>query len=162
MLVTSKRVEGVSFFHLEDRKYRMNKFAAAFPGRIDQISTHEIEVWLNGLGISGRTRNNYRNAVLQLFRYARAGAIEARRRGRSANAFDVVLRPPLRFVRMYLWQLGVLDGAHGAVLCSLAAAQVFVKYADLWAGPDADREPNPVSHATVATPRGDPPSEPPA
>ncbi len=69
--LTSKRVEGVSFFHLEDRKYRMNKFAAAFPGRIDQISTHEIEVWLNGLEISGRTRNNYRNAVLQLFRYAR-------------------------------------------------------------------------------------------
>jgi integrase len=69
--LTSKRVEGVSFFHLEDRKYRMNKFAAAFPGRIDQISTHEIEVWLNGLGISGRTRNNYRNAALQLFRYAR-------------------------------------------------------------------------------------------
>jgi integrase len=70
--LTSKRVEGVSFFHLEDRKYRMNKFAAAFPGRIDQISTHEIEVWLNGLGVSGRTRNNYRNAVLQLFRYARS------------------------------------------------------------------------------------------
>jgi integrase len=70
--LTSKRVEGVGFFHLEDRKYRMNKFAAAFPGRIDQISTHEIEVWLNGLKVSGRTRNNYRNAVLQLFRYARA------------------------------------------------------------------------------------------
>ncbi len=70
--LTSKRVEGVSFFHLEDRKYRMNKFAAAFPGRIDQISTHEIEIWLNGLGISSRTRNNYRNAVLQLFRYARS------------------------------------------------------------------------------------------
>ena len=69
--LTSKRVEGVSFFHLEDRKYRMNKFAAAFPGRIDQIGTHEIEVWLNGLEVSGRTRNNYRNAVLQLFRYAR-------------------------------------------------------------------------------------------
>ena len=69
--LTSKRVEGVGFFHLEDRKYRMNKFAAAFPGRIDQIGTHEIEVWLNGLEVSGRTRNNYRNAVLQLFRYAR-------------------------------------------------------------------------------------------
>jgi len=70
--LTSKRVEGVSFFHLEDRKYRLNKFAGAVPGRIDQITTHEVEVWLNGLGVSGRTRNNYRNAVLQLFRYARA------------------------------------------------------------------------------------------
>jgi len=70
--LTSKRVEGVSFFHLEDRKYRLNKFAGAFPGRIAQVTTHEVEVWLNGLDVSGRTRNNYRNAVLQLFRYARA------------------------------------------------------------------------------------------
>jgi integrase len=69
--LTAKQVEGASFYHLEDRKYRLNKFAKAFPGRIDRISTHEIEVWLNGLGVSGRTRNNYRNAALQLFRYAR-------------------------------------------------------------------------------------------
>lgn len=69
--LTSKRVEGVSPFHLEDRKCRLNRFAAACPGRIDRITTHEVEVWLNGLGVSARTRNNYRNAVLQLFRYAR-------------------------------------------------------------------------------------------
>ena len=55
--LTSKRVEGVGVFHLEDRKYRMNKFATAFPGRIDPIGTHEIEVWLNGLEVSGRTRS---------------------------------------------------------------------------------------------------------
>ena len=42
-LIFSKRVEGVGFFHLEDRKYRMHKFAASFPGRIDQINAHEIE-----------------------------------------------------------------------------------------------------------------------
>jgi integrase len=70
--LTTKQVEGVGFFHLEDRKYRLNKFAGAFPGRIDHITTHEVETWLNGLRVSGRTRNNYRNAVLQLFRYARA------------------------------------------------------------------------------------------
>jgi integrase len=69
--LASKQVEGSSFYHLEDRKYRLKKFAADFPGMIDRITAHEIEVWLNGLGISGRTRNNYRNAVLQLFRYAR-------------------------------------------------------------------------------------------
>lgn len=70
--LTSKQVEGVSFFHLEDRKYRLNKFAEALPGRIDHVTTHEIEVWLNGLGVSARTRNNYRSGALQLFRYARA------------------------------------------------------------------------------------------
>jgi hypothetical protein len=71
----------------------------------------------------------------KLVRYARAGAAQARRRGRRASALDVVLRPPLRFARMYLLQLGFLDGAHGAVLCALAAAQVFLKYAELWADP---------------------------
>jgi uncharacterized protein YggT (Ycf19 family) len=47
---------------------------------------------------------------------------------------DVLVRPPLRFLRMYVLQLGVLDGAHGLVLCALAAVQVFLKYAELWAG----------------------------
>ena len=70
----------------------------------------------------------------KLVRYARAGAVEARRRGRRASALDVILRPPLRFVRMYVLQLGFLDGGHGAVLCALAAAQVFLKYAELWSG----------------------------
>jgi len=69
--MASKRVEGVSFFHLEDRKYRLNKFATKFEGRIDQITAHQIEAWLNALEVSGRTRINYRNALLQLFRYVR-------------------------------------------------------------------------------------------
>jgi hypothetical protein len=38
---------------------------------------------------------------------------------------------------MYLLQLGFLDGPHGAVLCGLAAAQVLLKYAELWARPIA-------------------------
>jgi len=71
----------------------------------------------------------------KLVRYAAAGAEAARRRGRRAGALDVVMRPPLRFARMYVLQLGFLDGAHGAALCALAAAQVFLKYAELWASP---------------------------
>lgn len=69
--LTSKEVGGVSSAHLEDRRHRLNRLAAVFPGRIDLITTHEIESWLNGLKVAGRTRNNYRNAALQLFRYAR-------------------------------------------------------------------------------------------
>ena len=70
----------------------------------------------------------------KLHHYAHAGAERARRAGRTASALDVVVRPPLRFARMYLLQLGFLDGAHGALLCGLAATQVFLKYAELWAG----------------------------
>jgi glycosyltransferase involved in cell wall biosynthesis len=69
----------------------------------------------------------------KLLLYARAGAEGARRKGRRAGWIDVVARPPLRFVRMYVFQLGFLDGAHGAVVCAMSAAQVFLKYAGLWA-----------------------------
>jgi (heptosyl)LPS beta-1,4-glucosyltransferase len=82
----------------------------------------------------------------KLVRYAAAGAAEARRAGRRATLAEVLLRPPLRFLRMYLLQLGALDGAHGALLCALAAAQVFLKYAELWARPRSapDAEPPPA------------------
>jgi hypothetical protein len=33
----------------------------------------------------------------------------------------------------------VLDGARGIAVCALAAAQVLLKYAELWASPDARR-----------------------
>jgi len=64
--------------------------------------------------------------------YAHAGAQSAFAAGKSASPLDVVLRPPLRFLRMYLLQLGLLDGFHGFLVCGLAAAQVFLKYAELW------------------------------
>jgi len=65
-------------------------------------------------------------------RYAHAGALKAARRGRRAGPLDVLVRPPLRFLRQYVLQLGFLDGAHGLVLCAFAAAQVCFKYAELW------------------------------
>ena len=68
----------------------------------------------------------------KLFRYASAGAEKMRREGRSASALDVLFRPPLRFFRMYVLQLGLLDGARGVLVCALAAAQVFLKYAEVW------------------------------
>lgn len=75
----------------------------------------------------------------KLVRYAAAGAAEAARRGRRAHALDPIARPPLRFLRMYVLQAGFLDGAHGAAVCALAAAQVYLKYAQLWAETRAER-----------------------
>jgi hypothetical protein len=84
--------------------------------------------------IEHHSYDSWRACVDKLTRYAHAGALAARARGRHAGLVDLVLRPPARFARMYLLQLGFLDGAHGFVLCALAAAQVFLKYAELWAG----------------------------
>ncbi len=64
----------------------------------------------------------------KLERYAAANAEKAWRAGRRANVVDAWVRPPLRFVRQYVLQLGVLDGWRGAALCWFAAAQVGRKY----------------------------------
>ena len=50
----------------------------------------------------------------KLVQYARAGAEARRRAGRRGSIAGVAWRPFARFVRMYVLQLGVLDGAHGS------------------------------------------------
>jgi (heptosyl)LPS beta-1,4-glucosyltransferase len=72
------------------------------------------------------------DCVDKCVRYGAAGAEKAYARGRRAGALDVLVRPPLRFLRQYVLELGVLDGGAGLVLCGFAAAQVFFKYAGLW------------------------------
>jgi len=68
----------------------------------------------------------------KLDRYATWAAEDLAARGRRPRLGDLLFRPPARFARMYLLQLGVLEGWRGAVLCGLAAFSVFLKYARLW------------------------------
>lgn len=71
-LLTAKEVEGVSKRHLEDRRSRLNRFAREFSCRIDRVTANDIELWLKRQDISSRTKNNYRSALQQLFRFAQS------------------------------------------------------------------------------------------
>jgi glycosyltransferase involved in cell wall biosynthesis len=71
--------------------------------------------------------------VPRVVTYGVWGAAQAWRRGRSTNALEVLLRPLWRFVRMYFFQLGILDGTAGAVFCALQAFATYTKWATLWA-----------------------------
>ena len=71
-LLTAKELEGVSKRHLEDRRSRLHRFADDFQGRIDHITAAEMDRWLNEKKISTRTKNNYRGAIQQLFRFAQS------------------------------------------------------------------------------------------
>jgi glycosyltransferase involved in cell wall biosynthesis len=64
--------------------------------------------------------------------YAEWGAAQAFRDGRKAGLIELIVRPWWRFMRTYFFQLGILDGMHGLVLCSLQSFGVFLKYARLW------------------------------
>jgi hypothetical protein len=106
--------------------------------RFDDALVHERVLVAGRVGrldgvLEHHSYADWDDCVRKLVRYAQAGAQKARRAGRGAGPLDVLLRPPLRFARMYVLQLGFLDGFHGLLLCALAAAQVFLKYGELWA-----------------------------
>ncbi len=106
--------------------------------RFDDSPVHET-VRVEGPGpgrlagvIEHHSYRTFADCSAKCVRYAAAGAEKAYASGRLAGALDVLIRPPLRFLRQYVLQFGFLDGAHGLVLCAFAAAQVFLKYAELW------------------------------
>jgi hypothetical protein len=93
--------------------------AALLPGR---LAHHPYPTW--------------GHATDKLVRYACMNARKAYDAGQRAGPLAMLVRPPVRFLRMYVAQGGFLDGGHGLALCGLASAQVFLKYARLW---DASR-----------------------
>jgi integrase len=72
LLLTKKQAEGASARHIHDRKVRWGRFARDFTGRIDQLTAADIENWLSSLHVASRTKKNYRDAVQQLFRFAKS------------------------------------------------------------------------------------------
>ena len=66
-------------------------------------------------------------------RYTAAMARDLHARGRRVRLSDLLLRPPVRFLRFYVLRLGFLEGWRGLILAILAAYYVFLKYAQLYA-----------------------------
>lgn len=59
-------------------------------------------------------------------------AREWRRRGRRARITALVLRPPLKFLEVYVWKRGFLDGLAGFLIAFHTMYYAFLKYAKLF------------------------------
>jgi hypothetical protein len=70
--------------------------------------------------------------ILKMSRYSALTAEVLHERGRKSSPPGAVFRGLARFIRMYLLQLGFLDGRRGLILCVNSAAGVFWKYVRLW------------------------------
>lgn len=71
IFIQDLQAENCSRRYLQDMRARLRVAAKSFTGPIGGIKTKEIDSWLEGMGkLSGRTKNNYRNAVTTLFSYA--------------------------------------------------------------------------------------------
>ena len=73
--------DGKSEYHRRDMKRRLQAFALAFPKPIMEVKTSEISDWIrtlkgrdkkgNAVELAPKSRNHYRNSVVQLFNMAR-------------------------------------------------------------------------------------------
>lgn len=77
---------------------------------------------------------------IQHFSEASADAMDAS--GRRVRVWDLVARPPARFLRAYVLRRGFLDGVPGLVIAVATAFHVFLKYAKLW---ERQRGPSPAA-----------------
>jgi glycosyltransferase involved in cell wall biosynthesis len=68
----------------------------------------------------------------KLDRYSHWWAEQSFARGRRTRAWTIALKPPAKFISMYLVRAGFLDGAAGVIIAVLAAMSVAAKYARLW------------------------------
>jgi len=71
-MLKAKRGDKLSEGYLKHLGYDLDKFNQAFSCTIGSITGAEIDGWLRGLDVSGRTRNNLRCSVHTLFAYAKS------------------------------------------------------------------------------------------
>lgn len=73
-------------------------------------------------------------------------------RGRRFAYRDLLFRPPARFLRMFVWRRGFLDGWRGLVIACVGSFYVFLKYAKLW---ELTRIQVPPESGLASAPSGD-------
>jgi glycosyltransferase involved in cell wall biosynthesis len=78
------------------------------------------------------TYKDFSSYLRKLDKYTDWGAEDLATRGKARGVLSLAARPAGRFVRMYLFQLGFLDGVRGFIICTLGATSVFLKYAKFW------------------------------
>lgn len=70
-LITNRSSSGASKRYCDDLRLRLTKFCEAFPSKtIAELTTSEIDSWLEGLGVAPTTRNTFRRDVRTLFSFA--------------------------------------------------------------------------------------------
>ena len=103
-------------------------------GRFEERSVHEAVRVSGPVGtLSGDLLHyTYRDTsdfIERMNRYSSLGAQELLRLGKRVTVFDLVLRPPYTFFKMFVLKRGFLDGWLGFRLAVLYSMYTFVKYA---------------------------------
>jgi hypothetical protein len=70
--ISTKEADGLSKRYVQSLRWALPKFSDAFHCNISNVTAPDVDDWLRRSGLSPRTRNNLRSAVLTLFSFAKA------------------------------------------------------------------------------------------
>lgn len=76
--------------------------------------------------------SNLRDYFTKFNRYTTEGALEYYKRGKKSNIFQLAINPIFKFLRMYIFRLGFLDGKEGFLLACTSSLYTMVKYYKLY------------------------------
>ena len=105
-------------------KYQEDKIVHEMPNIKGDSATLKSQM----LHYSITDAQNYKNKMVH---YAKLKALELFNKGKRANTFHFILRPPYKFITNYILRLGILDGKEGFQLCYLSAYGVYFRYCEL-------------------------------
>jgi len=105
-------------------------------GRFDGATVHERIIIDGEAGHLNGELYHYSYPTLESYfekfnRYTTLGAEQAFAQGKTANWLDIVIRPPVSFVKHYISKQGFRDGLEGFTISALSSVAVLVKYAKL-------------------------------
>ena len=106
-------------------------------GSFNDKAVHESVVTSQQISILKHRMEHYTYPTLEShFRkmkfYGDIAAEQLKKRGRKTSPFSAYIRGIIKFCKMYLFQLGFLDGLNGFRLCKNSAWGVWYKYRRLW------------------------------
>jgi len=84
-MLEAKRRDGTSESYLKDLSTRLPHITTALSGPIINVTRLQIEEWLRSLPVSPRSRNNYRNVTVTLWRFAKQCGYLPRDRSTEAD-----------------------------------------------------------------------------
>jgi glycosyltransferase involved in cell wall biosynthesis len=138
-------------YDLARRAYFMNKwikYSGWYPARVSRLfnkkyvhfnnkDVHEGLVFECHLGHLKTDLNHYTDPSIEHYLqklniYTSLAAKELFDKGKESKIKDILLRPIIIFIKMYILRLGFLDGLHGLILAIYSSSYVFTKYCKLW------------------------------
>lgn len=119
-----------------------------YPGRVNRLfnkkevafsdnSVHEHLVINGKIGKLTGDLEHYTDPTIEHYFdkfnvYTSLAAEEMHKQGKKAAITDIILRPPLLFIKMYFLKFGFLDGIEGFILAVFSSSYVFTKYCKFW------------------------------